>query len=211
MVCATSKKNTFRPLREVFKSILTVMIPFDERILFCTFIHGFLHVPRVAKTRSLYVDKYLGFQCESIEEKVRSQNTDNELLKNQQNWQHLSLQAMQTPYVEIRNILELLKLKPGQHIVDLGCAYARMGFVIHRHYKDILFSGYELEHLRTLETQRVLKKWLCNQIRVYTADLSAENFVLPEADVFFIFDYGNERLQQKTLQDLRKSGRPKAN
>ncbi|WP_295900221.1 SAM-dependent methyltransferase [uncultured Bdellovibrio sp.] len=156
-----------------------------------------------AQDHAVLVDEWLGFQIDSCEEKVRSRSKTQENVP-QQNWEHLSVQAFQTPYMEIRNILDLLSLTPGKHIVDLGCAYGRMGFVLGAHHKDIRFSGYELEQERVLEAQRVLSRFSYPEINFYTADLSASEFVLPEADVYFIFDYGNESAVKKTLVDLQK-------
>ncbi|WP_373998793.1 SAM-dependent methyltransferase [Bdellovibrio bacteriovorus] len=154
-----------------------------------------------AQEHSLKVDEHLGFQCESIEAEIRSHAKESSVV--QQNWEHLSVQAFQTPYVEIHNILDLLSLHPGDTIVDLGCAYARMALVIQRHFPELQFIGYELENQRVEEAQRILGI-SSTSIRVQSTDLSAENFHLPSADVYFIFDYGTEANVKKTLQDLQE-------
>ncbi|WP_413569334.1 SAM-dependent methyltransferase [Bdellovibrio sp. HCB117] len=157
-----------------------------------------------AQEHSLKVDEHLGFQCESIEAKIRASSKESSLT--QQNWEHLSVQAFQTPYVEIHNILDLLSLQAGDIIVDLGCAYARMALVIQRHYPDLQFMGYELENRRVEEAQRILGSPDA-LILIQSADLAAENFHLPSADVYFIFDYGTKTNVRKTLQDLQEVAR----
>lgn len=162
-----------------------------------------------AQDHSAFVDAWLGFHLEQTEEKVRAQAKD--IHSNEhQNWEHLSVQAMQTPYVEIRNILDLLQLTPGAHVVDLGCAYGRMGFVLGAHHQDIHFRGYELENERVLEVSRILATKNYPNIKVFTADLSSSEFSMPVADVYFIFDYGNEAAVRKTLQDLQVIAQKKA-
>lgn len=156
-----------------------------------------------AQDHATLVDEWLGFHIQTCEEKVRNHSpSDPNVI--QQNWEHLSPQAFQTPYVEIRNILDLLNLSAGKHIVDLGCAYGRMGFVLGTHYPRVHFSGYELEPTRVLEAQRVLAAYSYSNIAIHVADLASESLVLPDADVYFIFDYGNERAVKKTLGDLQK-------
>lgn len=154
-----------------------------------------------AQEHSALVDQWLGFHLAEIENKISSANGKNSA---QQNWQHLSVQAFQTPYVELRNILEILKSYSPRHIVDLGCAYARMAFVMARHYPEMTFTGYELESLRVDEANRVLSLLGHSNVNVIAADLSSTNFRLPAADVYFIFDYGSETAVKKTLEDLKK-------
>ncbi|WP_413612979.1 SAM-dependent methyltransferase [Bdellovibrio sp. HCB-110] len=156
-----------------------------------------------AQDHAILVDEWLGLQIQNCEGKVRARSASDTDVA-QQNWEHLSPQAFQTPYVEIRNILDLLNLSAGKHIVDLGCAYGRMGFVLGAHYPGVHFRGYELEPARVLEAQRILATYSYTNIAIHVADLAAEDFVLPEADVYFIFDYGSENAVKKTLGDLQK-------
>ncbi|XGC81222.1 SAM-dependent methyltransferase [Bdellovibrio bacteriovorus] len=152
-----------------------------------------------AQDHAALVDQWLGFDLERVEKEI-SKST-----KGQQNWSHLSVQAFQTPYVELRNILEILKSLSPKHIVDLGCAYARMAFVIAEHCPDIHFTGYELEPLRVIETNRVFTQKYKDKISITieARDLSDLNFTPPAADVYFIFDYGSEAAVKKTLNDLK--------
>lgn len=157
-----------------------------------------------AQAHAALVDDWLGFECLEVENQIRS------LPKNageHQNWEHLSLQAFQTPYCEIHNILDLLQLQPGQHIVDLGCAYARMAFVLHRHYPQCGFTGFELEALRVQEAQRVFFHHTGKNLTAFAQDLSAADFAPPQADIYFIFDFGNQRAVEKTLNDLKDLAR----
>lgn len=156
-----------------------------------------------AQDHSKLVDEWLGFKIENIEENIRKQKKTRSHSIPQQNWEHLSVQAMQTPYVELRNILDLLNLEIGDHVVDLGCAYARMGFVMGIHYPEMHFSGYELEDLRVLEAKRNLAPRSYTNVQVHAADLVSSSFQMPEAQIYFIFDYGSEQAVRKTLFDLQ--------
>ncbi|KHD89067.1 MAG: hypothetical protein OM95_05850 [Bdellovibrio sp. ArHS] len=156
-----------------------------------------------AQEHAICVDAHLGLRCESVEKEIRAQAKEDSLFL--QNWDHLSVQAFQTPYVEIRNILDLLKLNSGSVLVDLGCAYARMAFVVQRHHPDIQFLGFELEGLRVAEAQRALGA--TTLVDLQTTDLAKAEFQLPPADVYFIFDYGTEAHVRKTLDDLKVMAR----
>lgn len=153
-----------------------------------------------AQTHSVFVDEWLGFECSRVEEVIRGLPKE----ASQQNWEHLSLQAFQTPYAEIHNILNLLDLKDGHRVVDLGCAYARMAFVMEKHFPQCTFAGFELETLRAQEARRVFLKHTGKEVSVTAQDLSAEDFTPPIADVYFIFDFGSQKSVEKTLLDLKK-------
>lgn len=184
------------------------MILFDSENLF-PLLKLESYTYKEAQEHSLLVDKWLGFNVEEVELKIRSQEKSQHGSVPQQNWQHLSVQAMQTPYVEIRNILDLLNIQVGDHIVDLGCAYARMAFIVGKHYPQVGFSGYELEELRINEAQRVLSLHSFANIHLHVADLASAEFQMPEAEIYFIFDYGSEPAVRKTLRDLQKTAQKK--
>jgi precorrin-6B methylase 2 len=110
---------------------------------------------------------------------------------------------MQTPYTEIRQILDLLSPKKGSTMVDLGCAYGRMAHVVGHHYSEVNFIGYELIDERVQEGNRVLAEFNYPRCRLETADLSDANFLPPLAEYYFIFDFGSRSAIEKILNDLK--------
>jgi hypothetical protein len=166
------------------------------------------------------VDRWLGFEISGIEERLSRQGCLERPGQRsgtaQQLWFGLATQMLLTPYVELRSLLEKLGPKAGEKIIDLGAAYGRMGFVIHRHYPDLLFVGYEFVGERVRETKRVLQRVEnshCDrkqaglpktQIRLEHADLSLKNFRPEHAQIYFIYDYGHIAAIEKTLYDLRR-------
>jgi hypothetical protein len=160
-----------------------------------------------AKNHAVLVDDYLGFECEHAESNIR--HAGKNASEMQQIWEHLSVQAMQTPYVEIRSILNLINPQPGETLVDLGAAYGRMGFVMAQHYPQTEFLGYEIELSRVQEAQRVMKLHNLDYSRIIAADLCAKGFQLPIADYYFVFDYGHERDVRRTLEDIKNVARTK--
>lgn len=155
-----------------------------------------------AKDHAVLVDDWLGFDCELAEGSVRPAAGSAP-----QTWSHLSTQSFQTPYVEIRGILDLLNPKNGEIIVDLGAAYGRMGFVLARHYPQTRFYGFEIESARVQEAQRVMSEHNIDPSSMVAMDLTRPTFKLPKANYYFIFDYGHELDVRKTLDDLKEIAR----
>ncbi len=145
-----------------------------------------------AKTHSELVDQWLGLPLlEEISESTH------------QTWNHLSPQQFQTPYVELRNILEQLQLKTDETILDLGCGYGRMGFVLHKNYPKTKFLGFEVNASRVKIAQERLQAFGANSAQVFAQDITNESFTLPEAEAYFIFDFGHNHDIQKILESLK--------
>ncbi len=155
---------------------------------------------RLEKAHSAQVDAWLGFNTAEIESSVGK-------LHEQENWSGLPIQALMTPYTEIRFILNELAPRAGESLIDLGAAYGRMGFVIARHYRELSFQGFELEPARVEEGRRSLNLFLTSQpkvqVELQVADLESASFRMPTAEYYFIYDFGTRRAIEKTLEDLR--------
>lgn len=147
-----------------------------------------------AKQHAISVDDHFGFKLESPLD-------ENPSLEIQQTWQHLDAQAYQTPYVEIRSILEFIEPTSEQVIVDLGCAYGRMALVVGRHFPMVQFIGLELLSPRVDEGRRILSQFSFPNVELKQFDLF-ENLP-PEASIYFIYDFGSQAVIEKTLTDLK--------
>jgi hypothetical protein len=169
----------------------------------------------IRRQHSNMVDKILGFRVKYIEEMLVAEARGFEpegshetwgpsLHNGVQTWVGLDLQTLQTPYSEIIRILQLLRIKPYQHIIDLGAAYGRMGVVIGGLYIKNQFTGYEYVKARVDEGNRVYKELGFNRVQLHTQDLFAKDFELPEADVYFIYDYGQVEHIDHTLKQIEQ-------
>lgn len=167
----------------------------------------------IRRQHSNFVDKILGFRIKYIEEmliaEARGFDPDGahdtwgpRMHKGVQTWVGLDLQTLQTPYSEIVRILQLLKIKPYQHVIDLGAAYGRMGIVIGGIYAKNTFAGYEYVKNRVEEGQRVYKELGLKRSQLFTQDLAASDFEMPEADIYFIYDYGQVEHIDRTLKQI---------
>lgn len=160
------------------------------------------HTYAEAQVHAAEVDRWLGFEMEPIEGKLHAGMPGYE---GQQLWIGLPLQAMLTPYTELRSMLARLAPQAGQTVVDLGAGYGRMGFVVARHHPGVRFVGYEFVQERVTEGSGRLRAAGAEKTSILLqADLSDPAFVPPAADFYFIYDYGTRKAIQKTLEDLRE-------
>ncbi|MCM2349748.1 MAG: hypothetical protein NDI69_06990 [Bacteriovoracaceae bacterium] len=169
----------------------------------------------IRQQHSQMVDKILGFRMKYVEEMLvaEAQGFEPEgshetwgpaLHQGVQTWVGLDLQTLQTPYSECLRILQLLKIKPYQHIIDLGAAYGRMGIVIGGLYIKNSFTGYEYVKARVNEGKRLYKEFGFARCELVEQDLFAASFELPVADVYFIYDYGQVEHIDHTLKQIEK-------
>ncbi len=163
---------------------------------------------------SAIVDRILGFRIQYIEEmlieEARGFSSDEEfeslgpgLHNGAQTWVGLSPQTLQTPYSECLKILQLLNIKPYQHIVDLGAAYGRMGIIVGGLYIKNIFTGHEYVKARVDEGNRIYKELGLQKSKLLHQDLAHPAFEIPEADIYFIYDYGQIVHIEHTLNQLK--------
>src|SRR4051812_31966969 len=106
---------------------------FDPTDPFPLLPQGFITY-RQAQLHSESVDRWLGIQTQTIENAIQARYSKQSDGWTRQFWIGLPVQALLTPYTEIREILERLSPKPGEKIIDLGAGYGRVGFVLFRHF-----------------------------------------------------------------------------
>lgn len=155
------------------------------------------------KLHSAAVDQWLGLRVEESERAIQDPQDGAE------RWLHVPVTTFLTPYSELRRMVEVVKPAPGSLVVDLGAGYGRLGFVVERH-TEARFLGLELVPERVREGALALERFGATRARLEVADLAAEVFQLPPADLFFVYDYGTRAAIAKTLGDLRELSRFRA-
>ncbi|MFN7685033.1 MAG: class I SAM-dependent methyltransferase [Oligoflexia bacterium] len=149
------------------------------------------------------LDLSLGFRVFAVEAEVAVKAVGQQA----ELWSSKGPAVFQTPYAELRAMMTELALPPGSRLVDLGCAYGRLGIVVAQFFPEIEFTGFEISVERVAEARRVYSELGLDPRRVVEADLSGPEFQLPGADAYFIFDYGTRSAVQKTLDDLSQIAR----
>lgn len=161
-----------------------------------------------AKSHAQAVDNWLGLRTQQIESGLAEKGCRNpppsSSGQHQELWFGLDVQDLLTPYIELRCLLEFLRPRHGQKIVDLGAAYGRMAFVIARHFPGVQFTGYEYVGERVTEGRLAFKRAGILDSCLEHVDLSAREFSPQRADFYFIYDYGTMKSVDKTLYDLKR-------
>ena len=158
-----------------------------------------------AQAHSAEVDAWLGLSIQKAEYQLKIKLLSD--FEKREQWVGLDPAALLTPYTEIRHMLNLLNLPAGSHVVDLGAAYGRMAFVMGTHFPDLNFTGFELSKERVFAAKAVLEKFNFKNVKLIEQDLSKSNFILPEAQVYFIYDFGTLNSIIKVLMDIQEVAR----
>jgi SAM-dependent methyltransferase len=180
------------------------------------------------KIHAAEVDHWLGFEIERVESAIeRDSQASRELAREQ--WIGLAPQSLQTPYVELRRIVEearsarcenparIADARIGEEvsdsaptgriplIIDIGAAYGRMAFVLAAHWPEARFLGLELSAPRVEEGARVIAKHALPRAELVMSDAVTRE--LPVADVYFMYDFGSLRSIQTLLEKLQERAR----
>jgi hypothetical protein len=155
-----------------------------------------------AKLQAQKIDKLLKYDCLKIENNLRL-NKNTISAEEKELWLGLDLQSLQTPYSEIFQMIQIIKPAENQKWIDLGAAYGRIGLVLGLLNPNIQFIGYEYIQERTDEANRIYQLWKIQQAQIITADISSSEFILENADVYFIYDFGSQKDIYIILEKLR--------
>lgn len=170
------------------------------------------HNDQIARQHSILLDKILGFDLKGLEEKLVKQGRMKlpdgsfeywgpAIHDGAQTWVGLDVQTLNTPYSVLLRICELLEVK-NEKVIDLGAAHGRLGVVMGALYPLAQFIGYEYVPERVQEANRIYARWGSVNAKCEVADLFAKDFVLPEVDVYFIYDYGRHDHINATLGQI---------
>lgn len=153
------------------------------------------------KSHSELVDGWLGIDIEKVESRLVDPRDG------AKRWISQGPATFLTPYSELRRMLSQVAPPSNSLVVDLGAGYGRMGFVLHAHFPGVHFLGLELVEERAQEGARALAAFGCDRASLRASDISSEGFLLPEADTYFIYDFGSRPQVGKVLGQLRERSR----
>lgn len=179
------------------------MISLDNADLFLRVrnLHPQVHAKRL--------DKLLGYRISKIEVKLLQQfqaydkcpdiSNRKGHFEGAQAWIGLHPQALQTPYNDLYEVFFALRMHEIVKVVDVGCAYGRIGIVMSHFFPQAHFVGYEIVKPRAREANRVFQKHALDNCEVVQTNILDAGFVFPEAQVYFIYDFGETSDIQRAL------------
>lgn len=151
------------------------------------------------QAHSKFLDKKLGYRIPKIENKLlqkyraydKPEDGSNEKkhYSGTQTWIGLHPQALQTPYTHILETLKLIQEQEIEKIVDIGAGYGRVGFVMNSVFPEAIFVGFEILKERQNEANRLFEKYDLSNCEMIRQNVLEDDFVLPKAQVYFIYDF----------------------
>lgn len=116
--------------------------------------------------------------------------------------------GVQTSYATLLEILERLNLPPNAHITDLGSGYGRLGLVAGLWRRDLVCSGYEfVSHRAHAANAAAARCGTAERVKFYHQDLGNDSFMIPEADVYYMYDPFSDDTYEKVLARLCAVGK----
>jgi len=111
--------------------------------------------------------------------------------------------GVQSGYSTIMTALRYLNPARGASVVDLGSGYGRLGFVLGLMRPDIRFQGFEYVSHRTEVAKKIATKFeMAERVQFHTQDLVAEDFTIPAADIYYLYDPFSKESYELVLSRL---------
>jgi precorrin-6B methylase 2 len=111
--------------------------------------------------------------------------------------------GVQSGYSTIILALNAIDIKPGTKMIDLGSGYGRVGLVCSLIRTDIEFIGFEyVPHRVEISNKACLDLGLQDTLNFQTQDLSSESFIIPEADVYYMYDPFSKDTYKSVLKQI---------
>ncbi len=161
-------------------------------------------IDEILKINTLSIEQDLTTRAKKIHANGDVKTWGKKLYNGAQTWIGLDPQTLNTPYSEIFDMINRINSKKNLHFIDLGAAYGRMGIILETLKMGHLFTGFELVEERVIEGNRILQELHCQNSTILKQDLFQNDFHLPKADVYFIYDFGTPEHIRKILSDLYK-------
>lgn len=157
---------------------------------------------------SQVLDRHFGFRVVEIERALlmkalavqphgNHQTWGSAIHAGNQTWVGLDPETIQTPYSELYRMCREAGIFNGDHVVDFGAGYGRLGVILEKSFPGTSFHGIEYVPERVVEGKRVFPT-----LNLTQGDLTAEDFFPEEADHYFIYDFGKVPHIRRLLSQL---------
>lgn len=111
--------------------------------------------------------------------------------------------GVQTGYSNLFESIDRMNLRPGHSVIDLGSGYGRLGYLLGYLYSDVTFRGYEFVSDRVTDGNANLDHLgLSSRIQFLQQDLSCDQFRLPWANVYYMYDPFTSSTYQTVMHQL---------
>jgi len=147
------------------------------------------------------IDTLLGFNINKVEKEIEGYSKSH---LGDAAWSERNDRAIEnylTSYKTFHNLLnDIVKKHNIKTIVDLGCAYGRLGIIVGLFHPNINFIGYEINKHRYEEAKRIANKFSLSNVTYRNQDLSCPSFQVPKACLYYAYDPVNEVTRIKIFE-----------
>jgi len=159
---------------------------------------------------SLLLDRVYGLDIERVEKTVPEEMFDgvergmkSEAGNADWSLRRLSPNSQNTTYSDMEAFFGEAKLQPGQTVVDLGAGYGRMGMYLGAQHPEVKFLGYEINPVRVAAGKKIYGILGFKNAQLLEQDLSAKDFELPVADIYYMYDPVNQATRNILFKKIR--------
>lgn len=119
-------------------------------------------------------------------------------------WVGLNPAQLQTPYAELLEYLDALNLTPNSRVIDLGAGYGRIGILMGALFPQCAFLGLEMAPERVELGNKLYKSLGIKNAIINEQNLASEDFDLPDACAYFIYEFGFLSDMKKLISKLER-------
>ncbi len=154
-------------------------------------VHPLLHAKNL--------DRFFGYRIPKIEVKLQQKYRPYYMVDDSSNrkkhyqgtqtWIGLHPQVLLTPYNYLFEAFNQIKDHDITRVVDIGAGYGRVGMVMNAVFPNARFIGYEILKQRADEANRIFDRLDLINCEILLKNVLDDDFILPRADVYFMYDF----------------------
>ncbi len=158
---------------------------------------------------SLVLDRVYGLDIDREEQRVPMEMKHTRGMKSaagEADWslRRLNANSQNTTYADMEAFFAAAQLEPGQTVVDLGASYGRIGMFIAARHPGVKFKGYEINPDRVAAGKKIFANLGFKEAELLEQDLSAPDFVLPPAEVYYMYDPVNSITREILFKKIKE-------
>lgn len=108
-------------------------------------------------------------------------------------------------YYFLERLLLELNMPPGSIIVDVGCSFGRLGFLIGARHPEVTYIGVDISPEKIAQAESARNAMDFGNVTFKVADLTAPDFIIPRADYYYLYDPVNTDSRPVLFEKLRNA------
>jgi hypothetical protein len=147
------------------------------------------------------VERVLGMSFEQVDEKLREDKTEARQAMYKEHT--YTKTAMPSKVDDLQKLRKMIEIKAGDRIIDFGSGVGIPGFFFATLYPDSENIGYEIVPEKVAAAERSRKRLGLKNLTFVEQDLGADDFKVPDADIYYLYSPTNKRVTRRLVQGMR--------